>query len=361
VLKKIKDVMVDEKILERFKSTTITPWKMNKVSLSTKVKLINAIERGDIVLLNREFCLCGSHKKSKIASIDRFGLNFSSYICTDCGVIFTNPYISKNSLPLYYNEYYHPLHFGTAEPIENLFSKGQGAKIFNFVKAYLKSSSIKIFELGAGCGTNLEEFVNVAKKNNFDVVCYGSEYNKDYVEYGNKKGLKLTSNSIEEYANNTKNRFDLIILSHVFEHLTDPFDTLNNIKKISHKGTMLYIEVPGVLDLKTRYVYNCDFLKYLTHAHTFNYSLSSLKASLNQCGFELIHGNEKVESIFRLNRNENNSFNIKDNNNYTEILSYLTDLESNLVFYQSKNPAHSIINKLKRKIKSFVGKFIGKI
>ena len=143
--------------------------------------------------------------------------------------------------------------------------------------------------------------------------------------------------------------------------MTDPFNTLNFLKKISHEETIFYIEVPGGLDLKTRYVYDCDFLKYLTHAHTFNFSLSSLKATLNQCGFELVQGKEKVESIFRLNRNENNSFTLRENNNYEEIMSYLSELETNLTFYQSKNPANSMYGKLKRKIKSFAEKFKGKI
>jgi SAM-dependent methyltransferase len=123
------------------------------------------------------------------------------------------------------NNFYHPLHFGTAEPIKNLFSKGQGSKIFNLVKTYLSSSDIRIFEMGAGCGTNLLEFANVAKNNNVDVACYGTEYNKDYVRHGNKNGLKLTANSIEEYANKMNDKFDLIILSHAFEHFTDPFNS----------------------------------------------------------------------------------------------------------------------------------------
>lgn len=348
-------------MLERFLHTTKTPWRMNNLQSQTKAEFQAAIENKELDLCERDVCLCGSHNKSKIASIDRFGLNFSSYICKKCGLIFTSPYICDSSLPLYYNNFYHPLHFGTAEPIEDLYAKGQGSKIFNFVEAYLNSADIRILEMGAGCGTNLLEFANVAKNNNVAVVCYGTEYNKDYVKHGNKKGLRLTSNSIKEYANRTNDKFDLIILSHVFEHLTDPFDTLNCLKKISHRDTMLYIEVPGILDLKTRYVYDCDFLKYLTHAHTFNFSLSSLKATLNQCGFELVYGNEKVESIFRLNRNENNSFILRENNNYKEILQYLTDLEANLVFYQSKNPANSAWSRLKRKIRYFTEKLMRKI
>ena len=203
--------------------------------------------------------------------------------------------------------------------------------------------------MGAGCGNNLLEFANVAKNysiNNVD--CYGNEYNNDYVKYGNQKGLKLVSDSIEEYANKTKNRFDVIILSHIFEHLTDPFSTLDYLKRISHEDTILYIEVPGVLDLKTRYVYDCDFLKYLTHAHIFNLSLSSLDTTLNQCGFELLQGNENIESVFKVNRHTSNPLTLeeKTNDNYKEILSYLSELEDNLAFYQSKNPANSVHNRL---------------
>lgn len=349
-------------VLERFLYSNKIPWKMNNLQLSTKADLQAAIESGAISLRNRDVCLCSSHNVLKIASIDRFGLNFSSYICKGCGLIFTSPYICEDSLPFYYNKYYHPLHFGTTEPIESLFSKEQGVRIFNFVKTYLKSESITIFEMGAGCGTNLEQFANVAKDNGIEVACYGIEYNEEYVKYGNKKGIiKLTSNSIQEYGNNTNNKFDLIIMSHVFEHLTNPFDTLDYLKRISHGETIIYIEVPGVLDLKTRYVYDCDFLKYLTHAHTFNFSLSSLKATLNQCGFELLKGNEKVESIFRVNRHVNNSFAPTVNDNYKEILSYLTDLEANLVFYQSKIPTNSMYNKFKRKIRHFAGKLTQKI
>lgn len=347
-------------MLKRLLSTRNTPWEMNYLQLQIKSDLQGAIKNGDIDLCERNSCLCGSYNKQKIASIDRFGLDFSSFICKNCGLIFTSPYICDSSLPLYYNKFYHPLHFGTIKPKENLFSKGQGNKIFNFVKAYLNSSNIKIFEMGAGCGTNLLEFANAAKRNGVEVACYGNEYNKEYVKYGNKKGLKLTSKLLEEYVNNANDKFDLIILSHVFEHLTAPFHTLNLIKEIMHNDTMLYIEVPGVLDLKTRYVYDCDFLKYLTHAHIFNFSLSSLEATLNQCGFELVQGNEKVESIFRLNRNKDNSFTLRKNNNYKEILSYLTDLEANLAFYQSKNPANSVYNKIKRRIRYFTGNLVRK-
>jgi hypothetical protein len=89
--------------------------------------------------------------------------------------------------------------------------------------------------------------------------------------------------------------------------------------------------------------------------------LSSLNTKLNQYGFELLQGNEKIESVFRVNRLTSNSPILGGgDNNYKEILSYLSELEDNLAFYQSKNPANSVYNRLKRKIRHFAGKLVKK-
>lgn len=350
---------MNRRTLERFITSDNTPWKLNNLQLSQKANFKAAIARGDIALCNRDVCLCGSHDKSKLASIDRFGLDFSSYICKNCGLIFTTPYICERSLALYYHKYYHSLHFGTDKPIESLVSKGQGFKIFNFIKTYLNAPHIKIFEMGAGCGTNLLEFAETAEKHHIKVDSYGTEYNEDYVKHGNAKGLKLTTDPIQDYIKSVNGGFDIIILSHVFEHLTDPLDVLDIIKKMSHGKTILYIELPGVLDLKIKYVYECDFLKYLTHAHTFNFSLSSLNAILDKSGFQMLKGNEKIESAFRAKKGAASLFPVSSNNNYDAIISYLTDLEANLAFYQDKNPANLWHNRLKRHLIHYLKRLTG--
>lgn len=345
--------------MKRFLTQDVVPLKMNKVQLESKKRLEKAISEGLIRLVPRENCICGSIHYEKIAHIDRFGLDFPCYVCKKCGVVFTSPHISENSLSLYYQEYYHPLTFGTDKPLDFLFSKHQGRKIFGFMKDILKNKTLRTFELGAGSGSNLLEFSQVAGNHGYKVIASGIEFNENYVLKGKKKGINLTSMPLEEFTVKISEKFDVIILSHVLEHCTDIQKTIKSLMHISHPETLFYIEVPGILDLKNKHEYNCDFLQYLTHAHIFNFSLNSLRNTLNMCGLKLVSGNEKLESLFKIGK----GIPVPEETprNYEEIIAYLNDLEDNLAFYQSKNPAYSLFGRMKKKVRAVTDYFMEKI
>jgi 2-polyprenyl-3-methyl-5-hydroxy-6-metoxy-1,4-benzoquinol methylase len=332
---------------KRFLAQTSSGIQMNRVQRDTKIKFLRAIEEGIITLIPRQTCICGSTEAEKIAGTDRFGLDFSSYLCRECGVMFTSPYISEESISLYYQEYYHPLTFGTHTPKAFLFARGQGVKIFHFVKTHLHTNTVRVFEMGAGSGSNLLEFAKESRRHGFVADLSGIEFNAQYVAKGREMGVHLRAAPLEELLRGEPGTFDLIILSHVLEHFPDIKHTLNLLKKLAHPETLFYIEVPGVLDLKTRYEYNCDFLHYLTHAHTFNFSLHSLASTLQMYSLELVSGNEKIESIFTI---KSVSPENRRRSNYQEIITYLCDLENNLAFYQSKNPGNSLYRILIKKI-----------
>lgn len=325
---------------------------LNKVQQQYRASFLKAIDGGEIVTSVRAECLCGSAEPEKIASYDRFGLPFSAYICRVCGLIFTSPYISERSLGQYYNTFYHPLTFGTLQEDINLFSKGQGAKIYQMVKPYLAKMDLKIFEIGAGNGSNLREFTESACADGIKVESYGLEFNQKFVEYGCKTGIKLTDESLSSYVRNCNETFDIIILSHVLEHFTDISYQLKLLSKICTVDSIIYVGVPGLLDLKNKYVYCCDFIKYLTHAHNYNFSLSSLKYIMNLYGYRFICGNEKIESLFKVDPLYGDSLTQCCEANYQEIVNYLKQLEDYRFVYNLI--AHTnwyckrLVNKLSR-------------
>ena len=326
-------------MLTRLLTTTTIPWRLNSVQREARTKLYEAVTRGDLLLSKREACLCGSQDLTKIASIDRFGLDFSSYLCRDCGLVLTSPYISEASLARYYSEYYHSLTFGKNEPLERLFANAQGRKIFHKLKEYLPPGRIRVLEIGAGVGSNLLDFQDEASSSGLDVEALGIEYSQAYVEFGRKKGVELLQSGLREFGSATSDRFDVIIMSHVFEHFTDPARELATIRKISRENTLLYIEVPGILHLRRNLAYGSDLLKYLTHAHIFNFSLSTLVNVLRAGGFSLLSGNEVVETVFRVDRElvRNSLGKIQTNPaNHKQILGYLADLEENLPTYRRR-------------------------
>lgn len=295
----------------------------------------NAINAEIIKLECRQVCLCGSGNVELMAAIDRFSLPFKSYICADCGLIFTSPYISEISLGQYYNTYYHPLTFGTLDENINLFSRDQGRKIFNWVRPFLMSNQVNVFEVGAGNGSNLREFRAAACNDNVECGLFGIEFNESFVAYGNNNGTELTSTKLSDYVANCKIKFDVIILSHVLEHFIDIRLQLALLRRVSHKDTIIYVEVPGVLDLKNKFVYGYDFIRFLTHAHNYNFTKSSLTYIMSLYGYTLLAGNEKIESVFRYDPqlcNRDTAIYAAENN--AVVVNYLQDIERMRGYYR---------------------------
>jgi len=75
--------------------------------------------------------------------------------------------------------------------------------------------------------------------------------------------------------------FDLIVLSHVLEHLTDPRDTLARCHRLLAPGGRLFVEVPNVLKPRIESAVN-----FFTFDHLFNFSPDVLGALYRACGFE---------------------------------------------------------------------------
>ncbi len=72
----------------------------------------------------------------------------------------------------------------------------------------------------------------------------GCDPNPIVVEFGITKGLEIRFGSIECLSGKTS--ADILILSHVLEHIEDPIKFLQNAKDLLVDDGLIYIEVPGV-------------------------------------------------------------------------------------------------------------------
>jgi 2-polyprenyl-3-methyl-5-hydroxy-6-metoxy-1,4-benzoquinol methylase len=239
--------------------------------------------------------VCGRQRYELLAQKDRYGLPCDTVICKDCGLLITNPAMDSKSLSRFYSEDYRKLYTGRANADFSFFENQhkRGKRIANLIKQHAEASLQSKFVMEVGCGAGgillafREEGANVL----------GLDLGADYLEYGiEKHHLTLRQGSIENYAGEKP---DIIIYSHVLEHTQLPKELLN-IKKICHKETLIYIEVPGLLRLHTTYI---DFRRYLQSAHLFLFSLGTLTNLLSKYGFTLIYGNENIDSVFRLINN----------------------------------------------------------
>ena len=172
----------------------------------------------------------------KIAGIIRklwWGDYASWNICRNCGNGFANPFIAFNS------EYY------TITYTSDVFYtpwKWEYEKVYHYIKK-LSKKNLHLLEIGAGNGTFVtrisEELID---KNNI----LATEYSDFGINEIVAKGIScIPKNIFELDTNDNRNRFNIICMFQVFEHLDrldDVFETLNQISK---PGSDLFIAVPS--------------------------------------------------------------------------------------------------------------------
>lgn len=104
-----------------------------------------------------------------------------------------------------------------------------------FLNKYLPQGKGKTL-LDIGCGSGF--YMYHAAKLGYE--CTGIEFNKEFCKIlSDKTGLNITT--IDTIENR---KFDVIHLGHFLEHLPDPYNYLNFIKKFTHKNTIVVIDGP---------------------------------------------------------------------------------------------------------------------
>lgn len=317
-------------------STTLS---MNPVVVDTIAAFCKALDSGEIELEIITHSPFGGKPLLPLSTIDRFALPFGSWLCPDTGIIVTSPRIKESSLPKYYEKYYHPMNYGKKDMSmqQSLFASGQGAKIWNLVRPHLKTESQKCFEvleIGAGLGDVLHGLQHQAREDGIELSVMGTEYNLQCINVAKNSGVHMISGGFDEALSLNK-RYDIVILSHVFEHLTDLSGSMEKLHHLLAPEGVLYIEVPGLMALNRRPVYDFNFVRYSIHAHTYSFNLTAIEHILRQGGFHLLSGNEECEAVFNATSKNENSFALPIEGNAQLVYSYLHRRKQDAAQYQA--------------------------
>lgn len=251
---------------------------------------------GRIKLKRNEVCFCGSSEFTKLSRLDRYGLPFGTQICHLCGLISQTISLTEESLPLFYDKIYWPLNHGNGK--NTAYSTNIGAQQFcEFITPEIQkrlSKAIAIVEIGCGEGDKLLYLRNKLEVD-YDLSISGCDYSSEAILAAKRKGINAHLGGIEVLKGNGP--FDIIILSHVFEHVVNLTDFLDKIEKIAHERTLIYVEVPGIIDLKNKSEYEYDYQDYSVVAHIHNFSLSTLINVFSSRGYKTVKGTEFVRLI----------------------------------------------------------------
>lgn len=328
--------MMNDILGTRFDSDGKSVMNLNAYQEAARQKINKRIESGDYVYENVHCIVCDSKSFQTLANKDRCGLKTSIVICTKCGLIQTNPRMTKESLEKFYDSDYRNLYNGenkAADVFQDAYRRGE--IVYNFICSYAKRKISGKFILDIGCGAG--GILSYFKEKNNEIL--GIDLGTEYLEYGRNKGLDLRTGSFDKMPELNK-KPDIVILSHVVEHLPNPIEQLKELKQYLKEDTLIYIEVPSVNNLTISYHH--DFLEYLVNAHTYHFTLRTLSNCCQKAGYVILAGNDVTHSIFRIDAVSENFV-----SDYDDVLSFLKHLESsrtgNLNVFKMRLAASSAI------------------
>lgn len=264
-------------------------------------------------------CLCVKNNGRLMAKRDRYGLAVSTYLCQACGIMWTCPQMTEESLKKFYEEDYRPIYVGEAKASDIFFEEQvqRGKDIYDYVSPFLTfqvNIAPKVFDIGCGAGGILLPFKEAGCQT------FGCDLGSQYLAYGRERG-GLTLEHGEANALSKHGPAHLILLNHVLEHFKSPFQTIMDISSLLVDDGYLYIELPGIFNMHNTYG---DYLLFLQNAHLYHFTLDTLNSVMSKAGFKLIKGDQTIRAIYQKTSNGPHSTNSKE---YHRILRYLTFLE----------------------------------
>ena len=229
--------------------------------------------------------LCGG---SNFSCVTRVGANFQGEavnLCSGCGLVFLSPRMTASELEDFYSSNaFSEEYRGGAEPDSAALAKREVriSPRIEFLAEHVDLDTTKsALEIGCSCGT----FCAALRDRGVSEVL-GVDPSAGYVKFGARHyQLDLRHGTFPDALTADDGPYDLIAIFHVLEHLPAPAVALARMRDLlSHDG-ILFIEVP---DLERALERKWLHRKYFHRAHLVDFTKETLKACVENAGFEVI-------------------------------------------------------------------------
>ena len=212
------------------------------------------------------------------------------YECSQCGLVQADPRPASQVLADYYAMDYRSggcygsdVANANQFPKDNLFYYNRGQSIAELVSPHVHLEKPRILDVGAGYGHILYALGQRYPHSTRLAI----EFSEVCVQHLTSLGVQVLTQPMEKSLSRMEQQFDLIVLSHVFEHLLDPRGALQLFYKSLVPGGVLYIKVPNIpADALLRYPDHVWAPRY-DEPHITFFSVSTLCHMLESAGFAL--------------------------------------------------------------------------
>ncbi len=250
--------------------------------------------------------LCGANKFKAIYQVQ--GVPIEK--CQKCGLVRTN----KTSFASYGAYHRDPDYLKYDKDFENIF-----AKRFELLSKRFEKPG-KVIEIGASTGLLLSIF----KAHGWETL--GVEPSES-AKAARKKSIKIIDLPFEK-VDLGMNSFDLAILNHTLEHMTDPLFALKKVNVILKPKGLVYIDVPnfGSLAQKVQKEY---WKALLPREHVHHFSKETLTKMLRKANFDTVWWGSWSGIFDVANPIKRETIKIKSRN--IHLIADILDLPSNII------------------------------
>ena len=219
---------------------------------------------GKLGLIEDGCSFCGQREFTLLSEGDRYGFDLKKQICNHCGLVQTYPKLSPEFHEKFYSNLYRPLYLKSQEVDYNSVIEEQSDKAAYYLNYFNqnglqdKLKDLSVIEIGCSSGgtiNGLKPFVKSVQGCDLDInaIAFAKE----------KFGLSVEAGMCPTQ---TPKGAKLFIMSHVLEHVFNPFETLKKVRSLMTDNDYLFIAVPGI-NMVAEGDYKHDLRRYfhLTH------------------------------------------------------------------------------------------------
>jgi len=226
-------------------------------------------------------CACGSTEATVVSTVSRHR-NFQPIVaCENCGTLRANPYFTEETADFYYRNVYGNVKRTDRSP-QQLFREQRELSLVPFF-GDVSDTFETVLDYGGGAGGKTADFLDAGKA----VSLY--EVENKYSQYAFENGIQ---------PHDAAKRYDLVIVSHVIEHMIDPLRQMRTIiEECCTPDGLLLVATPIIDRQRAR-----QWLQHFHIAHKYYFTEDALIGLMASLGCTLVKQNNADCFLFRVGR-----------------------------------------------------------
>ncbi len=251
--------------------------------------------------------------------------------CLECGNNYINPTVSNELLSNYYaSQTSYEISDTQSDILDSYELKSLQQE--RFILDNVKVKDMTLLDFGCATAYTLNRF----KESSNELI--GFDTSKECAEIAKNK---YNINVYTKFTDIVNYKYDLVMLSHVLEHLIDPEEVLNNLVKLMNDDAYVYIEVPYIesfVDLNNDEIFGHISFEHLNYFNKINLSNLMKKLGFIEIKIEIKDNDDGtmpnypvILSLWQLTSNKEVKF---DNAFSASFESYINEEKEKMAAFQ---------------------------